>query len=146
VPRGGKQPGAGRKPKLPLSEQEELAREFHGRMEAWAAARALRRDPDIQERRDIDRKARQKAYATKRLSNPPPPPKERDEDVIWYYGQIAPEVKKLLAKRDAIPNRAIVSLKRAMGGRARIIADLAKEYEISKRTAVDYINKFEFRK
>jgi hypothetical protein len=144
VPRGGKRPGAGRKPELDLPNQEELFQEYRGRMQAARAARILGRDPNIRKRRAIDKEVRRKTYATKFLN--PPPLEAGAEDVIWYHGKIRPEIEKLLADRDHIPNRPKISLplKRAKGPRARIIRDLAKEYGISERAVVRYLNNFEF--
>ena len=97
-------------------------------MEAWAAARALGRDPNIRKRRAMAGALRHKAY------------------VLQYDERVRPEFENLLAIRNRIPNRPEVSfpLRRAKGPRAHIIRDLAKEYGISARVIVRYINKFEF--
>ena len=137
MPRGGKRPGSGRTPDLPLSEREEIAREYHQRMEAWAAAIAMGRDPNMQERWKIEMRMRTLATRVEE-------PTGSDHRTVVYHRQVHSEMQRLQARLDELPNQCAVPARRAKGVRTRFIRELASEYGVSKRMVARCINEFDF--
>jgi hypothetical protein len=145
MPRGGKQPGAGRPRDLPIETRETIAREYRDRMWAAAAVDAMVRDPKLQRRRAIDKQMRELA-ATHAIRTPTAEEDEEAEDkpVIRYHRRIDAQMRKLEAELGDKPYRVKPPTKRAKGYRDPIIANLANEYGVTKRMIVRCINEFDF--
>jgi len=138
MPRGGKRDRAGRLPSLTAAKREEIARNYHQRMQAWAAAVAMGRDPNLQKRRALDAEMRRLAQTHKL------PTEGRDEEVIEYHRRLHPQMQRLQAEIDALPNRCTVPVRHPKGVRRRFIQELAGEYGVSERMVVRCINEFDF--
>jgi hypothetical protein len=138
---GGKRPGAGRKHRLTPAQREEVAREYHDRMTAYAAAQAYVRDPNTINRREIYKQMRDMAKTHKAM---PGDGKDLlpEEDVIWAHPRIRPKIDKLKAKHDGIPNEPVATPRRAKGKAVRdsFLQELAEKWNISTRT-VDRLHK-----
>jgi hypothetical protein len=116
--RGGKRQGAGRKHRLTPAEREEVAREYHRRMQIYAAAQAHVRDPNIIKRRDIYKQMREVAGTHIAMPGDENLLLDPEEDVIWAHKhkQMWPKIERLKAEFDSISNKsAAVTPKRAKG-------------------------------
>jgi hypothetical protein len=137
---GGKRQGAGRKRRLTPAERKEVARQYDRRMQAYAAAQAHARDSNIKERREINNEMRDKAAKHKVAPGDAPGDSLPGEDVIWAHKHVLPEIKKLQAKLDSIPNKSAATPRRAKGPRERFLQELANEWKISTQTVVRCIS------
>jgi hypothetical protein len=139
MPHGGKRAKAGRPRKLEDSVREAIAREYRQRMQAWAAAQQIGRDPNMIRRWEIEKKM-------ERLAEKVPPPSssqhERREDELYFYSRARHLFEPLQAELNSRLNQPNVAfpLKRAKGPRGRFIKELAEKYEVSPRTVVRCID------
>jgi hypothetical protein len=140
VPKPGKK--LGRPPELAQAAREEIAREFYHRMQAWAAAQLLGRDRNIQARRKLDARMRERAK-THAL---PTSITDTDDEVIRFHPKLRPEMEKLQAEIDRIPNKPAGVIRRAKGPRTRFIREIAAEFGTTQRMVVRCINEFDFGK
>ena len=139
---GGERPGAGRKHRLTPAKREEVARLYHDRKTAYAAAQAHVRGPNIRERRAIDAQMRDLAKKHMAMPGDDLGGSLPEEDVIWTHKQVRPEMEKLQAKLDRIPNKSAATPRRAKGPRDRFLQEIAKEFKISERMVKSCINEF----
>jgi hypothetical protein len=114
--------------------RQEIALEFRRRMTAWAGAVATGRSSNLQKRRQLDAEMRRLAKTHKII--------QRDEEMIEYHRQLAPQMQRLQAEIDALPNHRTVSIRRPRGIRARFIRELANEYSVSERVIADCLREF----
>jgi hypothetical protein len=150
---GGNHGGAGRKRQLPVEKREQIAREFRNRMEAWAGAQAIGRDPHMRRRWETERKMEGLAKKHPPLSFQQQARDEWDGNVYFYQGArhlfkpFEAEFGRLdeidRKRQEAQPKKPDISpLKRAKGPRARFIRELADENHISQRMVKRCINEF----
>jgi hypothetical protein len=141
---GGKRPGAGRKHRLTPSKREEVAREYHDRKTAYAAAQAFRRDPNTKERRAINKQMRDVAKTHIAMPGDERELLDPEEDVVWTdsHKPIWPKLEKLKAEFDSISNESPTTPKRAKGVRERFLQEIADKFKISEQTVVRCIREF----
>jgi hypothetical protein len=145
MPRGGPRvpkPGKklGRPPELVQTAREEIKREYHQRMQAWAAAQAIGRDPNMRRRYALEKEML-------RLAKKHPPLSfshdERDEDKLYFYSgaqHLFDPLEAELKSRRNQPDLKAFPPKRAKGPRKRFIRELAKEFRVSERMIVRCID------
>jgi hypothetical protein len=150
---GGNHGGAGRKRQLSDTEGEQIAREFRNRMEAWAGAQAIGRDPHMRKRWETEKKMEALAKKHPPLSFERQEKDEWDGNVYFYKnaGHLFKPLEAELVRLDGVdrkrqetqPKRPNISpLKRAKGPRARFIRELAAEHRITQRMVIRCINEF----
>jgi hypothetical protein len=139
MPRGGPRKGAGRKRDLPLAQREEIRREYRQRMQAWAAAQQIGRDPNMRRRYVLEKQML-------RLAEKHPPPSfsqhERREDELYFYSRARHLFKPRQDELDSLPNRPNVASppKRAKGPRKRFIKELAEKFGVKQRMVIRCID------
>jgi hypothetical protein len=131
---GGKRAGAGPTHRLTPAKREEVAREFHDRMTAYAAAQAYVRDPNTIERRKLNEQMRDLAKTHMAVPGDENLLLDPEEDVVWVHPRIRPTIDKLMADFDSLSNESITTPKRAKGPRKLFLRELAKKWKISTRT------------
>ena len=143
MPRGGKRAGPGRKHRLTPAEREDVARQYHDRMKAYAAAQAYVRDQNTIKWRDKDKQMRDLAKTHIAIPGDERELLDPEEDVVWPHKRISPKLAKLKAERDSIPpHEPAATPKRAKGVRDGFLRDIAEEFKISKRMVKSCINEF----
>jgi hypothetical protein len=138
MPHGGKRPGAGRPRKPEDSVKEAIRREYRQRMQAWAAAQQIGRDPNMIRRWKIEKEM-------ERLAEKFPPPSssqhERREGELYFYSGAHHLIKPLQAELDDRPDQpSALPLKRAKGPRKRFIKELAEKFGVKQRMVIRCID------
>jgi hypothetical protein len=103
-------------------------------MQAWAAAVAMGRSPNLQKRRALDAKMRRLAKTHKI--------QQHDPERIEFHRQLDSQMRRLQAQIDAPPDHYTAPIRRPKGMRARFIRELADEYGVSERVVADCLREF----